>query len=360
VNSLRLTKLICFLFAILVVSSSALAQKKHQLKFEPFLVEFDSQTFTSIYITGPKAKDLTPFEVENPRRLVLDLPRKIGKFLKESNYILNNSSCSKSIRIGGHPDKTRVVIDLNSNCDFQITKKPNGLKIDFTVTNQQKNNVPPGSSVTPTTTPKAVTTNTAIPSPTISASPVPATVATALVSATPTTVAMVTKIQSDTPTATTTPTRTPTASPTVTATSTSTATYTSTPEAQEAIATSIPSATPTNTIQALLVGKVLEQISFFHDGDINQVKLGFSQRVSFKTVKDSTRKYKISIKDCLIARPGLTLPHFPPNDVVGFTLIQAVKEGADLNIYINVEDGIKINAANIDNSIVINSEPAGF
>ena len=328
-RNIRTFIFICSILALLSVSNVVIAQKKQKLSFEPFTVEFDTKYFKEILISGPKAKDLTPFEVENPRRLVLDLPRKIGKFLKESNYVLNNSTCSKSIRIGGHPDKTRLVIDLNSKCDFEISKKPDGLKINFAAQHNLTTAIPtaaPTHTLTPSFTPTSV--------PIIISTTTPA----------------------NTPTSTST--ATVTITPTVTATAS--ATSTSTPSESNVDTIAIPTVTPTNMMKELLIGKVLEQISFFHDGNINQVKLNFSQRVSFKTVKDAPRKYKISVKDCLIARPGLSLPHFPPNDVVGFTLIQPVKEGPDLNIYVNVEDGIKINASNVDNTIVITSEPAGF
>ena len=53
----------------------------------------ESETFV---IKGKKAEEFAPFEVENPRRLVLDLPKSTGKPKKEK-YIPTSSECSKKL-----------------------------------------------------------------------------------------------------------------------------------------------------------------------------------------------------------------------------------------------------------------------
>ena len=178
-----------------------------------------------------------------------------------------------------------------------------------------------------------------------------------------------------------TPTKTPTVTPTTTRTTTPSTTPTNTKTLKPTFtfvpdtATATPSLTPTVTITPKVVatmvssqsptiaapeGKSLIGIDFIHSNNSNQIKVSFTERVSFKMVKEDSRKYKISVTGCALQNSGLLLPQFPPNDVIGFTLVRVAKTSSGLDVIVNLEDGMKATATNIDNSIVISSETAGF
>lgn len=66
------------------------------------------------------------FVVENPTRLVIDIPGKFGKSAQSLN--LKDSELS-SLRLGLHPDKTRIVVDIKKASSAEFSTKLEGEEV---------------------------------------------------------------------------------------------------------------------------------------------------------------------------------------------------------------------------------------
>jgi hypothetical protein len=324
-------QILFILIVVFLFCNKSISQNTYIGNFE---FKYDESSPSTIKIIGEKNEQILPFLIDSPKRLVIDIQIEDGKILKEKTFAVKNSSCIQKIRTGYHSNKVRIVLDLNNDCDHIIERSTSEITINFEeqikpvpVIKETSQNLPSlyiTQSVTNTPiTPKTIRTSTPAFTNT------PATTPTFTYTAT-------TKLTS-------TPTNTPTPTPTVTLTATATPTISTNIQSNNAV-----------------IEKSLNSIDFIHRNNLNQVKINLSERTPFKLSKEDHRKYKISITGFKLNNKGLVLPQFPPNDVVGFTLVRVVVTNSGLEIIINLEDGMKVTAANIDSAIVITSEPAGF
>jgi hypothetical protein len=315
---------------------------------------------TNIVIIKSDGEFQPPEQVPNPPRLLIDLPSDNKKIQKEKIISLPKNNCVQKIRIGNHPDKIRLVIDLENEKEktlCSIKHQIQDKKLSITISDSRN------SDMTNKDTISLVPVESEVLSPTFA---IPTKIPTATITHSPT-ITIVTKPTkiptippSQTPTATATATLTSSPTATFTAIPTKTATPKATPEsstpAPEALEQKIVIDTPTPEINTpSLLG-----IDFVHQGNANQVILRLTERFSFRMSKEGTRKYKISINDVQLAHKGLLLPQFPPNEVAGFTLVRAQESSNGIDITIAVDDGMKASAVNVDTSIVISSDTAGF
>lgn len=310
-----------------------------------------------VSISGIEADKATVFEVENPTRLVVDLPvtkRKIVREpLKENPYVLK-------IRIGMHPDKTRVVLDLKDpKPKHSSVPKKKVLTIRFEADSLHSESLDREKEPSPEK--KKTFKSTEVPT---RATP----------TNTPKNTASPTAISEKVPTRVTPkPTVTkslaiPTATPVPTSKSTLAATPTKSPIAVEEEPTPKMDFTPTSdstisiskTPYVKPEGQEVTGIHFKKDEQGPYTEISLVDRSEYSLTKVKNRKFKLTVPRCSVGPKGLLLPHFPPNDITGFTLVQIVPGTSGVDIFISVDDGMKVTAVNVGNSIILRPVAAGF
>lgn len=323
-------------------------------------------------IEGELAKTSVVFEVDSPRRVVVDIFYSKEKLEKRSNKAI---PLIKAIRVGTHKDKIRFVIEPSS--DTRLALVPDGEKkrvsivakvpnpqisptlvptivptITHTIAPTVLPTIAPSVSITTPTIMTVTPSSTSSQSPTMTADSAPTNNAPALKvesSVTPT------LAPSPTPSATLTPTFTETPIPSLTPTATFTTQPTLTPTVAQKL--TVATAPPTEVV---LLGKSMLGFEFRLQGGESIIELKLTERSQFRLVKERERRFKLTIPGIQSIPSGLNLPNFPPNEVLGFTVIQALQSDAGVDILIGVEDGKKAVAVNQDNSIIVTAVPAGF
>lgn len=342
-----------------VGSAHAEPQSKEILKLPALTVATRSNdSKLDLIIKGPSAMKAEIFEVENPRRLVIDLPVTVSKLNR--TVASPNQNLITAIRFGAHPGKVRIVLDFASGIVLHTSHKTAGrVTLTLETTPTKELSATPIPLITPPSQPTL--TPTVIPSATQLQAETPR--------ATPTVIqTTVSPLVSITPEPSVTPLATGTLAPLPTETPHPTPTFTPEPSPTTMpTATETPAATPTVApaietplISPVAVGCRLSGIEFFLENAESFVRLTLSERTQFKLVREKERRYKIMIPDCTVATPGLSLPQFPPNDVVGFTLVRIQQVDSKIEIDIGLDDGMKANAVNKDAAILIKASPAGF
>ena len=71
------------------------------------------------------SSDVSMTRLSNPERLVVDLPATVGSPLKTATYDTQDAQFVSRIRVGAHPDKTRIVMDLPGNANAIHSKISN-------------------------------------------------------------------------------------------------------------------------------------------------------------------------------------------------------------------------------------------
>jgi hypothetical protein len=354
------------------------------------------KSFIVLKISVPNDSKINAFSLTNPARLVVDFE---GASIKKSeDFQAPANSVVRQIRLGAHPSKLRVVIDLIAatppEYEWKAGKRQAILKI---FEREEKAEAKPVPTIAPTTPPIAtVPVATATIVPTIT--PAKATPAPALPSQTATPAAQPTKQPA---TSTATATATHTASPTLTATKAPVTIPTTVPTAIPTIApTTPPQAIPTETSKPTLsdvegaagIGgaaapapaKGAPQAAALPDlqtggdeaemedsndlGDLEEDKGGTPEpkvptsfsitgykferlpdkspilkiilnkpRAQAQISKVDDETYKIEIKDCGLANEDLELPQFPPHDFVGFVMVVSETVGKNTEISVSVE-----------------------
>ena len=323
---------LCIFIVSLCVSHASAQSKVTTFKAGSITASFNADNFSSIQFIGVSASDLTPFQVENPAGVVIDIPAPTEKPANEGVFSVTGNACIKTIKVTPDTKKTRIVFDeltvapginqVAAGCDYSIKKTRDSLVVLFSKQPITTDFYPSPTPLIPSTTPAPIPTGI------VKTIPTPVSTSTPVVNATP--------------------------SPTIVVTPTQIAT---------AIPTGTPTSTPTPTIAMDTdnpLAAVLTGIEFFHQDSTNQIKLQLTQRVSFKLTREDARRYKIVIPQASVENKGLTLPQFPPNDLVGFTLVQAQPHEQGIEVIIGMDDGMKAQVVNIDQAIVVTAEAAGF
>jgi len=97
----------------------------------------------------------------------------------------------------------------------------------------------------------------------------------------------------------------------------------------------------------------------FHPESL-EIKLKFTARAPFGLVRRSSREYVVTMPGGGITSNALTLDHFPPRELVGFTFVRAVQLGEALHIEIGVDPNTKITAVPERSGIVLRATPKGI
>ena len=76
----------------------------------------ESKNIAQLVVEANIAADtVSTVRLTNPERLVVDLPSIVGPKMRSATYDTQDSQFLSRIRVGAHPDKTRIVMDLPSN-----------------------------------------------------------------------------------------------------------------------------------------------------------------------------------------------------------------------------------------------------
>jgi hypothetical protein len=239
-------------------------------------VERESQgesSFVVVKINVPVATRASSFVVSSPPRIVIDLEG--TRIRKNSALPVPNNPILKQIRIGAHPEKLRIVLDVNSDPPPQYDLREDGRVVTIRLLekgNAQSLNRPseipatattepikqltdektPSPTATPTlpVEPTVVGTSTPVPAPSTTSPPRPTVASTITITSLPTnlplepTEAPTSTPAKESPTALPTPEKSPTKEPTPTKTPVPTKTAIPTK-------TATPTKTPTNTATAI-------------------------------------------------------------------------------------------------------------
>lgn len=296
--------------------------------------------------------------IDNPTRLVVDVPGKPSK--APQNVTVRDSSIS-AIRVGAHPDKTRIVLDIRSGApQYTAEKSAHGAVVSFTFA---------GSADTHATSPENDFDETPEPTraPVKHATIEPTPVETPLLKPSPT------------PKVTPTPKATPTPKPSPTPKARPTP-----EEDDEDDTTDVPPATPARTPAGVATPKQeaepeaspsevnpgkanpnkdfdldIDQLDTTpHTGGGGTVKAIYYQTTnntkipavafdvdglgSYSLNKKAPDLYELVLDNAHLAGNFLTLPQFPPDSFRGFSVIVARNEGGKVFVKIYVEEGVKL------------------
>ena len=346
-----------------------------------------TKSFIVLKISVPNDSKINAFLLSAPPRLVVDFE---GASIKKSEDLqAPENGVIKQIRLGAHPTKLRVVVDLVKSTPPEYEWKAGKRQAIIKILEGEEPAAPAPTTppAAPTIAPTVQATSTATKVATIA----PA-LPTAAPSITPTIQSQPTK-PAVTPTSTTAPTMTVTLTPAPALTATPVPT---------SIPTTPPTVVPTETSKPTLsdmegaagiagaapvAGKGAPQQPALPDyqtgaedslddvgedlGDIEDSKPAEPQpkvpttfsikgykferlpdkspvlkillnkpRAQAQISKVDEETYKIEIKDCGLDNEDLELPQFPPHDFVGFVMVVAEPVGKNTEISVSVENEI--------------------
>lgn len=364
------------------------------------------KSFIVLKISVPNDSKINAFSLTNPARLVVDFE---GSSIKKSeDFQAPKNGVVRQIRLGSHPGKLRVVIDLIAatppEYEWKAGKRQAILKIFEAEEKGEAKLIPTIAPTTPPTVAAPVATATTAPT----LAPAKPTASPTLPSNTPAPTIQPTK-QPAAPTSTATVTHTPT--PALTATKEPTKSPTTVPAA---LPTALPQAIATETSKPTLSdvegaaglrgaaapapvkgapqAPVLPDLQTGSDqaateetndlGDLEEDKGGTPEPkvpttfsvtgYKFERLPDKTpvlkillnkpraqaqiskvdeETYKIEIKDCGLNNDDLELPQFPPHDFVGFVMVVSETVGKNTEISVSVENDTALTTAVHDQEI---------
>ncbi len=340
-----ITKLSLLLTLIFSFDTGALAQHlkllEHQGSGFSLSLSGDSQT-VELNLT---AKDLpaqstsssaevsgTAFAVENPWRIVMDL----DGIAVRKNITLNakDNPLVKSVRLGAHSDKLRIVVDLVQEKAPVFSQSREGDTFRIVIKSESADilDVTAQSQLSPV--PESPT-----PSP-VSKSPIPS------------------PLPTNPP-----PSASPTQpEPSATATTTAATATAVPPTATSAPVTAAPSRisnSPTPQIDRSLINSKanvsVRAIEFDYLGPqkLPIIKIELNKQSAFKLEKQDERTYALSIPESALAAEYLALAQFPPHDFVGFTHLACNGSPNGVTFKIGVERGVKVSAFSRENEVII-------
>jgi len=354
---------VCSLLLLALFSCQlALAQNRSfNLKLKDLSLEISAKEGSklSLRLKSPKASEASVFVVSDPLRLAIDLPGvNLGKVPLKA---LSNFPIISAMRIGSHPDKTRLVFDLKTAGEPHFTQEVKGEELTIVLDSLQPSPSPtalPSATATKiaATSPLATTSPPALatPLPTQISAQLPTTSPSHLPSASPTQI-----VPSVTPSFTATP------SPTQTPTSTAlpSPTFSAKPSASPSIALKLraaPFASPALSVTAITTSNEisLDGINFdLLPEHVPVVKISLSASSQFNLTRQDETHFQLSIPSCRLKSDSLKLPNFPPQDFAGLNLVQASSDGKNVKIQFEVERGFKLGAVTHLQEIWIRTAP---
>jgi hypothetical protein len=303
----------------------------------------ESKSFIILKISVPTDSKANAFMLSDPARLVVDLE---GASVKKSeNFPAPENGVIKQIRLGAHPSKLRVVVDLIKSTPPEYDWKSDKRTVTVTFIEGAAAPAPVAQTAAlPTAAPTIVPTMA--PQPSATSAPVASTPVSTPVPATATPVAQATEAsvaQDEAASA----------------------------AAAGAAAASIPSDLEAEVdddsgdlgdLEATRSGPpptrvptsfTIKGYKFEYLPDKSPVlKILLNKpRAQAQISKVDAETYAISIKDCGVANEDLELPQFPPHDFVGFVMVVSEIVGGNTEVSVSVEEGVLLATSVHDNEI---------
>lgn len=342
----------------------------------------ETASYIVVKVKLPIATSASSFVVSSPPRIVVDLEG--TRIRKSSALAVPANKVLKQIRIGAHPEKLRIVLDVYTDPPPAFEQLSDGNSVTIKIlekgssTGSSEASTPPDaikdSPISDVATPFAPSKDDAAVAEAPTQSQEALTVSEDEVTpeaATPTAIATLTRPA--TPTETATPTLTPSPSATATATQ---------PPPPTPLPTVAPSATATPTpdpkslglppaeghgglvgdvsigqspgaaVSAQRVNILSYRFEYLQPGRIPILKILLSRwKVEVQRSKIDSKTYKIVIPSAGVANAQLTLPQFPPADFAGFTMVVAQEFDNRTEITITVDPGVTLGTFVRDNEI---------
>ncbi len=325
--------------------------------------EMLSQGVVQVSITSDASREAAVFTVDNPARLVVDLPfqgsrthalRKPARIESTTNELL------AAVRIAAHDTKVRIVFDLQGTTappySIESRSKKLTIRLGTGVTGKSASSAAPNLSQPPQRT-KETSSAPATPQPSS-----PAVLVTTPPNQIEAGVHTSTPIPTPMPTSAPPPTAIPTAIATTKALAVKTAPALSPTEHMPAApATSAPQKATTSQALSqteqveIIEGPALVGILFQAPAasEAPTVRLTLNHRPRFRLGRRNEQSYRLRIEDCALATERVGLPFFPPQDFVGFTMIQASQVGNAVEVVIGADRGTRITATPDDSDILL-------
>jgi hypothetical protein len=349
----------------------------------------------SLLVKLPKSSTPQVTKLENPARLVLDIP---GLSTNNNKTLtLADNEPVKSIRVGRHPNNTRIVFDLKNNSFPEYSLENNGtqiaLKFDAasgaTVASAPKTEAKKVEQVATSNTTSNTATPMAAPKLDIAAAPAkeeklaaltPPVVAQPKVALEPkkelapiaepkkeiapikqevakTTTPVAAVATTTTPLSESSPAKIHSAQPEVASPKgrLDTKTLVETPSAATAPAQVAALNNLTTSERQVAGTPQVNKIAFERDpaSNVMMIKISLSQRTPYTLSRTGQRAYRLALPGTIFADENLTLPHFPPQDFKGVTLVNPERSNGQVEFFIGVERDIKLASFANENEIWI-------
>lgn len=321
--------------------------------------EMLSQGLAQVSITSDASREAAVFTVDNPARLVVDLPfqgSRTHALRKPARIESANNELLAAVRIAAHDTKVRIVFDLQGATapPYSIESRSKKLTIRLGTGVTGKSASAPASLTQPPQRTKEPTSTPVAPQPSSPA---------VLVTAPPN------HSDAGAPTSTPAPTPMPTLAPPPTAIPTAIATAKAVTVKTEPVLSPTELAPATSAAQKLTTSQVLSQTEkveiiegpalvgiLFPTHSASEaptVRLTLNHRPRFRLGRRNEQSYRLRIEDCSLATERVGLPFFPPQDFVGFTMIQASQVGSAVEVVIGADRGTRITATPDDSDILL-------
>ncbi|RMD86482.1 MAG: AMIN domain-containing protein [Candidatus Dadabacteria bacterium] len=88
----------------------------------------------------------------------------------------------------------------------------------------------------------------------------------------------------------------------------------------------------------------VRDISFSYEGEgkLPVIKISLTERAPYAMLRTGQRAYRLTIPKAQFGNSNIALPHFPPQDFTGVTLINPEQNGDKVELFIGVDRGTKL------------------
>jgi len=316
-----------------------------------------TKSFIILKISVPTDSKINAFLLSDPARLVIDFE---GASVKKSeNFAAPANGVIKQVRLGAHPEKLRIVVDLIQSTAPEYEWKAGKRQAIIKFVESIQANAPaapqpatpqaaPPQALIPPVVPSAPTAAPSQPAQAISpATPTP------FLTATPTMAAIMTPTPS--PTETTGPTLSDVeepapkgvtnagSAPKATLPDYDSGTAEDTEEIPQALG-DLERSKPVAPAQKVATSFTITGYKFERLADKSPVlKITLNKpKAQAEISKVDQETYKIIVRDCGLANDELELPQFPPHDFVGFVMVVAEPVGKDTEISVSTEGDLAL------------------
>ncbi len=315
--------------------AESVLQEYSYKSFKLSVSEDDRQNIV-LKVKDPTLKDSSYFTITDPTRFVLDI---VG-----SNHVLNkaltvNHPYLVKVRMGSHPDKNRIVLDMAGNKSPHISfEKQAGssselvFHISFDSQQAETNSFAPLKQ--PTEQPSSLSREEdSLPERIEVASPTPQ--------------------QTSDPSELVATRRLPDPTP-----SPMPVTPSPEPTAEQATTTAIIVAESPQPEPSLPEGRALMKIVFRSEKPAT-VEFLLSKKARFTFVKKSLKEYQLTLHGCGAVEEHLLLPYFPPHTFPGVSFVQAKKQGDSLVLSLQTDHGTRLSPRLNGESVLVEVSESG-